>query len=78
MALLGVRRRLVDMRVEIDGQIRGILKIFGLVAGRGNTKAFAQRARQVNRGTRSCRRQGRNSGQENSLLFALIPHYGVS
>ena len=24
MALLGVRRRLVDMRVEIDGQIRGI------------------------------------------------------
>jgi hypothetical protein len=28
MALLGVRRRLVDMRVEIDGQIRGILKTF--------------------------------------------------
>jgi hypothetical protein len=27
MALLGVRRRLVDMRVEIDGQIRGILKL---------------------------------------------------
>jgi transposase len=26
MALLGVRSRLVDMRVEIDGQIRGILK----------------------------------------------------
>jgi hypothetical protein len=25
MALLGVRRRLVDMRVEIDGQIRGRL-----------------------------------------------------
>jgi transposase len=47
MALLGVRRRLVDMRVEIDGQIRGILKMFGLVAGRGNTKAFAQRARML-------------------------------
>ena len=26
MALLGVRRRLVDIRVEIDGQIRGILR----------------------------------------------------
>ena len=45
MALLGVRRRLVDMRVEIDGQIRGILKTFGLVVGRGNSNAFAQRAR---------------------------------
>ena len=45
MALLGVRRRLVDMRVEIDGQIRGILKTFGLVVGCGNSNAFAQRAR---------------------------------
>ena len=41
MALLGVRRRLVDMRVEIDGQIRGILKTFGLVVGSGNKGAFA-------------------------------------
>jgi transposase len=47
MALLGVRRRLVDMRVEIDGQIRGILKTFGLVVGRGNKGAFAQRARML-------------------------------
>ena len=44
MALLGVRRKLVDMRVEIDGQIRGILKTFGLIAGTGNTAAFARRA----------------------------------
>ena len=42
MALLGVRRRLVDMRVEIDGQIRGILKTFGLVVG-----SVAQRARML-------------------------------
>ncbi len=41
MALLGVRRRLVDIRVEIDGQIRGILKTFGLVVGSGNKGAFA-------------------------------------
>jgi len=47
MALLGVRRRLVDMRVEIDGQIRGILKTFGMVVGSGNKGAFAQRARML-------------------------------
>jgi transposase len=47
MALLGVRRRLVDMRVEIDGQIRGILKTFGLVVGSGNKGAFVQRARML-------------------------------
>lgn len=47
MALLGVRRRLVDIRVEIDGQIRGILKTFGLVVGSGNKGAFAQRARML-------------------------------
>jgi transposase len=47
MALLGVRRRLVDIRVEIDGQIRGILKTFGLVVGSGNKGAFAQRARMM-------------------------------
>jgi transposase len=58
MALLGVRRRLVDMRVEIDGQIRGILKMFGLVVGRGNTNAFAQRARML--------------AQDHPVLSALI------
>jgi hypothetical protein len=35
------------MRVEIDGQIRGILKTFGLVVGSGNKGAFAQRARML-------------------------------
>jgi transposase len=44
IGLLGVRRRLVEMRVEIDGQIRGILKTFGLVVGSGNKGAFVQRA----------------------------------
>src|SRR3977135_3509113 len=33
MALRGVPRPLVDMRVEIDGQIRGILKPLDLVVG---------------------------------------------
>ena len=58
MALLGVRRRLVDMRVEIDGQIRGILKTFGLVVGSGNKGAFAQRARML--------------AQDHPVLSALI------
>ena len=58
MALLGVRRRLVDMRVEIDGQIRGILKTFGLVVGRGNKNAFARRARML--------------AQDHPVLSALI------
>ena len=61
MALLGVRRRLVDMRVEIDGQIRGILKTFGLVVGSGNKGAFAQRAHGCSPKTiRSCRRSSTN------------------
>src|SRR5207237_800024 len=34
-------------RVEIDGQIRGILKTFGMVVGSGNKGAFAQRARML-------------------------------
>ena len=58
MALLGVRRKLVDMRVEIDGQIRGILKTFGLVAGNGNNAAFARRARML--------------AQDHPVLSALI------
>src|SRR3984893_4189405 len=58
MALLGVRRRLVEMRVEIDGQIRGILKTFGLVVGSGNKGAFAQRARML--------------AQDHPVLSALI------
>jgi hypothetical protein len=47
MALLGVRRGLVDIPGEIDGQIRGILKTFGLVVRSGNKGAFAQRARMM-------------------------------
>jgi transposase len=58
MALLGVRRRLVDIRVEIDGQIRGILKTFGLVVGSGNKGAFAQRARML--------------AQDHPILSALV------
>jgi transposase len=42
----------------IDGQIRGILKTFGLVAGNGNNAAFARRARML--------------AQDHPVLSALI------
>jgi transposase len=44
-ALLIARHRLVQMRVELDGQLRGILKTFGLVIGPGNGSHVARRAR---------------------------------
>ncbi|WP_206664851.1 IS110 family RNA-guided transposase [Dankookia rubra] len=44
MALLGARRHLVEIRVELDGQIRGLLKTFGLILGKGNTDALIRRA----------------------------------
>ena len=47
MALLGVRRRLVDIRVEIDGQIRGILKTFGRVLPKGLRSRFPDRVREA-------------------------------
>ena len=44
-ALLITRHRLVAMRRELDNQIRGLLKPFGLVVGPGNSGTFAERAR---------------------------------
>lgn len=42
--LLAARHRLVTIRVELDGQIRGSLKTFGLIVGAGNSEAFIRRA----------------------------------
>ena len=44
LALLAARRRLVKIRVDLDGQIRGLLKTFGLIVGKGNTDALIRRA----------------------------------
>jgi transposase len=44
LALLAARRRLVEIRVGLDGQIRGLLKTFGLILGPGNTDALIRRA----------------------------------
>ena len=44
LALLAARRRLVTIRVDLDGQIRGLLKTFGLILGPGNTDALIRRA----------------------------------
>lgn len=43
-ALLAVRHRLVTIRIELDGQIRGVLKTFGLIVGPGASDAFIRRA----------------------------------
>jgi len=37
LALLAAWHRLVEIRVDLDGQIHGLLKTFGLILGPGNT-----------------------------------------
>ena len=44
-ALLTTRAQLVRMRVDLANQIRGTLKPFGLIAGKGGGRAFAERVR---------------------------------
>ena len=49
LALLGhalsTRAQLVRMRVDLANQIRGVLKSFGLLAGKGNGQPFVERVR---------------------------------
>jgi transposase len=49
-ALLIVRHQLVDMRVRIDNQLRGILKTFGLVIGKCSRGQIGQRAQELSKG----------------------------
>ena len=44
-SMLTTRVQLVRMRVDLANQIRGVLKPFGLVAGKGGGRAFVDRAR---------------------------------
>ena len=44
-SLLTTRAQLVRMRVELANQIRGVLKPFGLAAGKGGGRPFAERVR---------------------------------
>src|ERR1700712_903562 len=46
-ALLIARHQLVEMRVQIDNQLRGILKTFGLVIGKCGHGQIGQRAEQL-------------------------------
>jgi len=48
--LLGARHQLVSMRTELDAQIRGMLKTFGLVLGTGNSDILIQRAEELAKG----------------------------
>jgi transposase len=49
-ALLIARHQLVDMRVRIDNQLRGILKTFGLVIGKCGRGHIGQRAQELSKG----------------------------
>ncbi len=49
-SLLTTRARLVRMRVDLPNQIRGVLKPFGLVAGKGGGQPFVERVRKFGRG----------------------------
>jgi transposase len=49
-ALLIVRHQLVDMRIRIDNQLRGILKTFGLVIGKCSRGQIGQRAQKLSEG----------------------------
>ena len=44
-SFLTARARLVEMRVDLTNQIRGMLKPFGLVAGKGGGQPFIHRVR---------------------------------
>ena len=44
-SLLTTRAQLVRMRVDLANQIRGVLKPFGLLAGKGGGRAFVDRVR---------------------------------
>ena len=44
-SLLTTRAQLVRMRVDLANQIRGVLKPFGLVAGKGSGQPFVERVR---------------------------------
>jgi transposase len=46
-SLLTTRAQLVRMRVDLANQIRGILKPFGLVAGKGSGRPFMERVRSL-------------------------------
>src|SRR5271155_3613867 len=49
-AVLGARAQLVGTRTDIRNQIRGLLKVFGVVLEQGGDKSFEARVSQVARG----------------------------
>lgn len=43
-AMLATRHRLVSLRADLDAQLRGLLKPFGMILGAGNTDVLVRRA----------------------------------
>jgi transposase len=50
-AVLGARAQLVGMRTDLRNQIRGLLKVFGIVLERHGDKSFEDRVKEVARAT---------------------------
>lgn len=48
-AVLGARAQLVNMRTDIRNQIRGLLKVFGIILERNNGKSFEEQVREIAR-----------------------------
>ena len=48
-AMLGVRAQLIGMRTNTANQIRGILKTFGIVLGKGGGRVFEQQVQEIAR-----------------------------
>ncbi|WP_338105598.1 IS110 family transposase [Microvirga tunisiensis] len=46
-SFLSSRARLVEVRVDLVNQIRGVLKPFGLLAGKGGHQPFIDRVREL-------------------------------
>ena len=49
-AMLATRHRLVSVRADLDAQLRGLLKPFGMILGRGDTDALIRRAETLAKG----------------------------
>ncbi len=49
-ALLATRHHLVTIRTELDAQLRGLLKTFGLIVGPGNTDVMVRKAEALSQG----------------------------
>ena len=71
-ALLASRALLVEMKRDIENQIRGLLKNFGLVIGRAKMNTFTVRAYRADRKQARTRRSNRTASQGSRRIGSQI------